>query len=587
MKAVIDCEANALEPWNVTKVHCVVVKDLTNNKKHYFTPDNIHEFKEFSRQLTEVWGHNFISYDAPVLNRVLGCNIPIGIIRDTLVLSRLFKYDRIGGHSLEAWGKRLGKQQKVHHEDWQNYSEAMLHRCDTDVDINCDVRKELIKESKGFSPECIDLEHQVAYILYVQKRDGFYLNVEEAEKLLAYCNQETAKLKKEMLNEFKPVVSDCGLFIPTRADRRLGYTKGSPFNRISIVEFNPASPTQIVERLKPYWKPYVFTPKKSPKVCEENLNTLSDDAPQSAHKLKQWMVLNSRAKNIQNWLDNTGPDNRVHGTVFGIGAWSQRMSHNNPNTANIPAKLDRKGNPQVLGEECRKLWCAAPGKVLVGSDADGIQLRVLAHHINNPEYTRMVVADKKTGEDIHTFNWKHTLEPYGCTAREISKTFSYAFVLGAGDEKAGLILDYTRPLDVAKKIGKQAKDAYIEKTPGLKELMIRKRRHAQQGWFRGIDGRKVPVPSDHLALTAYLQSGEAIIMKKAYTIWFEELRRRRIPFINCAIVHDEFVVECDPENAEEVGKVVSDSIVEAGLHFKLRCPLAAGYKIGENWLEVH
>ena len=74
-------------------------------------------------------------------------------------------------------------------------------------------------------------------------------------------------------------------------------------------------------------------------------------------------------------------------------------------------------------------------------------------------------------------------------------------------------------------------------------------------------------------------------MKKALTILWEKLKDKDAFVV--ANIHDEFQIEARPEIADEVGKIAVDSIIEAGLHFRLRVPLGAEYRVGKNWAETH
>ena len=106
-----------------------------------------------------------------------------------------------------------------------------------------------------------------------------------------------------------------------------------------------------------------------------------------------------------------------------------------------------------------------------------------------------------------------------------------------------------------------------------------------QGYIRAIDKRILTIRSQHSALNALNQSCAAIIMKKALTILWEKLKDKDAFVV--ANIHDEFQIEARPEIADEVGKIAVDSIIEAGLHFRLRVPLGAEFRVGKNWAETH
>jgi len=145
---VFDIEANGLE--NVTKVWCYVSHSLDDG--HILSTDTTEKrMKDYIQNDLDdtqlLIGHNIKRYDLPVLEEVLGVTYK-GEIFDTLLMSRLLQQDRLGGHSLAAWAKRLGRE-KQEHDDWDNYSPEMLGRCRTDVEINVLIYHALLKEMQN------------------------------------------------------------------------------------------------------------------------------------------------------------------------------------------------------------------------------------------------------------------------------------------------------------------------------------------------------------------------------------------------------------------------------------------------------
>lgn len=65
----------------------------------------------------------------------------------------------------------------------------------------------------------------------------------------------------------------------------------------------------------------------------------------------------------------------------------------------------------------RHLFIAGVGKSILGCDGAGLELRMLAHFLNDLEYTAIVLDG-----DIHTHN--QTLA--GLPIRDMAKTFIYA-----------------------------------------------------------------------------------------------------------------------------------------------------------------
>jgi DNA polymerase I-like protein with 3'-5' exonuclease and polymerase domains len=279
------------------------------------------------------------------------------------------------------------------------------------------------------------------------------------------------------------------------------------------------------------------------------------------------MMLQKRIAQITSWLDAVGKDGRVHGRVITNGAVTGRMTHMSPNMAQVP----NSGSP--YGHECRDLWTVEKGYKLVGIDASGLELRMLAHYMNDDAYTHEVVSG-----DIHTANQTAA----GLQTRNQAKTFIYAFLYGAGSAKIGQIVGGSA------KEGQKLIDSFLQNTPKLKRLREKVARiYAQKGWLPGLDGRKLLVRAEHSALNTLLQGAGAIVMKQAVVILHTKLRKAKIDFKMVANVHDEWQIEVVENHAEEVGIIGREAIKEAGIVLNMRCPLDGEHKVGNSWKETH
>ena len=133
MECVIDIEADSLDP---TVIHCIVAKDTKTGEVYKWREGECTSlFPSFASNVTKFIGHNIISFDMPVLNRLAGTSIKITDVEDTLVLSQILNPIRDGGHSLEDWGKRLGFP-KHEFNDFSAFSEKMLEYCTNDVELS-------------------------------------------------------------------------------------------------------------------------------------------------------------------------------------------------------------------------------------------------------------------------------------------------------------------------------------------------------------------------------------------------------------------------------------------------------------------
>ena len=267
-----------------------------------------------------------------------------------------------------------------------------------------------------------------------------------------------------------------------------------------------------------------------------------------------------------------GDDGRVHGKVITNGAVTGRMTHSKPNMAQIP------NAGSLYGPECRQCWTVEDGNVLVGCDASGLELRMLAHYMKDEDYVRTVTeGSSKDGTDVHTVNQRAA----GLATRDNAKTFIYAFLYGAGDAKIGSIVGGSA------RDGARLKEKFLEQTPALGRLLSRVASIATKGYVPGLDGRRIWVRSEHAALNSLLQGAGAIVMKKALVIFNDKIKKNKWPVKLVANVHDEFQFEVPEHLAEVTGEAAKQSIIEAGVFFKLRCPLDGEYKYGKSWRDTH
>jgi DNA polymerase-1 len=302
----------------------------------------------------------------------------------------------------------------------------------------------------------------------------------------------------------------------------------------------------------------------------------------AAKSLAKYLLLSSRLGDLEEWINLYNPETgRIHGTFNGIGSWTYRKSHQRPNMANIPALVNRSGRPQPYGEAFRSLWTAGDGRVLVGCDAEGIQLRLFAHFCNDRKLIEAITQGRKEDKtDIHSLNMQ-VLNPI-CNTREVAKTYIYALLLGAGKGKQAQILS------CSPKEAEAGLNRILQFYPGWKELKeTRLKKDAEVGYFEGLDGRLVMFPAAHYILAGYLQNGESVVMKMASVLWTTELDRLGIPYSFVNDVHDEWQTETLPEYAEKVGELQADSIRRIGEELGLNCPLAGKYVIWKNWKETH
>jgi hypothetical protein len=578
MKLVFDIETDGLYQ-DSKNIWCMVAIDEDDNS-YSFKQDEIDKGIELLKSADVIIGHNIIGFDVPVIKKLTGVDLYQHTkILDTLTLSRLFHPTREGGHSLEKWGYKLNYH-KAEQPEFDCYSDDMLDYCLRDVKLNKLVLNHLRKESVGFSKECIELEHQVCRILQQQYENGFVFDEKNAMLLLSSLNKRKAEVEDEVHATFKPKWVDVKEVIPKlkkdgklsksgltniEYEERVFTNDTTPFMRKELKEFNLGSRQQIGEYLKDFgWKPNRFTPTGQPIVDEGTLNKITHI--HEAQLIAEYLLLQKRAAQVESWIDACHEDNKVHGSIISTGAITGRMTHRNPNMAQVPAVYS------PYGLECRACWTVPEGYKLVGIDASGLELRMLAHYMADKEYINEIING-----DIHTTNQKFA----GLKSRDEAKTFIYALIYGAGDEKIGKIISGN------KQTGRKLRERFLSSLPALKSLKQRVERAAKKDYLRGLDGRKIYVRHRHASLNTLLQGGGAIVMKKAMCILQDLINLNTFDAKFVANIHDEWQLQVKESQADCVGRLGVSSIRNAGLHFNMRCPLTGEYKIGGNWSETH
>ena len=540
----LDLEANGLTP---DTIWCVVTSENGVSTVHT-TPDTL---SEALRGSVSVVGHNLIGYDMPVLERLWGITVAPERVLDTLVLSRLYEPSKSGGHSLRNWGECLGFP-KGDHTDWTQLSQEMIDYCIRDVEVTEAVHQNLMQNMTCFSPNCIELEHKVQASVQQQEINGWTLDQPLARDLCATFKERMNEIEEELQQKFPPIVHE-----------RWSEKTGKQL-KDKVEVFNVGSRQQIAKRLSSLGVRFdKVTEKGNPIVDEAVLETI--DLPE-AKVVSEYLMLQKRYAQVNSWLEHVKEDGRVHGRVISNGAVTGRMTHQSPNMAQVPA------SHSPYGHECRSCWTVPEGKKLVGFDASGLELRMLAHYMKDEDYTNEIING-----DIHTANQRLA----GLESRNQAKTFIYALLYGAGDEKLGSVAGGGRTT------GKKLRESFLNNLPSFAALKDRVSNASSRGYLTGLDGRRLQVRSEHSALNTLLQAAGAIVMKKALVILDDYAKQWKLDYKIIGNIHDEVQSEVAEKDAEKFGWLAVECLKAAGLEFNLRCPLDGEYKVGTTWAETH
>lgn len=542
--AVLDIETTL--DWK--KIHLAGVY-LPNSGKS-IACFNVTQLKEALTGVSTLIGHNLIGFDLPRLEEVWNYTWD-GSVQDTLVLGRLYSPAIDGGHSLKQWALRAGNELKSEFstEDFdKELTQDMVDYCLADCRATWSVYNHVIQllDRKEFSQKSRDLEHGVAFAISQQVRNGFAFDFDMACQLHSEHEQRMLEISDKLQEIFPPIVEERW---SEKTGKRL---------KDKVTVFNVGSRDQVAHRLSKLGAKWVDKTKGGKPQVDEPALKRNAHIPE-AQLVLEYMTLQKRVGMLKSWIDNVGIDGRIHGYVNSCGAVTGRMTHSNPNIAQIPAE-----------SEYRKCFTVEEGNVLVGADASGLELRCLAHYMNDDNYTRELLEG-----DVHTATQKAAR----LRTRADAKRFTYALLYGAGDTKLGNLIGGTV------NDGREARNNYLRSMPAYSRLVRTAESRANAGSLPGVDRRQVWIRHKHSALNTLLQSCGAIVMKQALVLATEKLKD--VPHKFVGNIHDEFQVETPTEHAETVGKALVQSIIEAGEVLEMRCPLDGEFKIGKTWAETH
>lgn len=621
-----DLEADGLLD-TATKIHCGVFKDINTGEVVKFGPTAIPEMLSFMDTIDVLAMHNGIGYDWPLLRKLHKYEYK-GTKVDTLIMSRLLRPNRqvpancpnkkAGPHSVEAWGYRVGRG-KPEHNDWSQFSPEMLHRCAEDVEIQHLIYKALKQEVGNHNwGDAFKLTHKLFEYLQRQEEYGWKVDRDHMDRCLHQLDHfinridraldrhlplvvsileqkekgEYKYVKKPFLKSGDYSESVVRWYINNGIDSSLVHVSG-PFSRLTFRQVDLNSNDETKDFLiKSGWEPLEWNTNDA---GERTSAKLSKDDPFEGitggigRLVAKRVQCKQRRSIIEGLTKLIREDGRISSRVNTL-AVTGRATHRN--IVNIP----KVGS--FYGKQMRKIFICGDGKVLVGTDSDGCQLRMLAGRMNNADYTNALCnGDKKQGTDNHSM----TARIGDLESRDIAKNVMYCLLFGGGDTK--LAKTAKKPVGS----GADLRDKLYRGLDGLGLLMDKllkewrataKKRYNPKwnrmeyynGWITGLDGRPIFVPYEHQLLVYLLQSDESIMMSAAYVKANAVLEKKYVYGRDYGFVcwyHDEYTIECRREIAEEVKKVAEEAIAWAGRFFKISCPHVGDGKIGGSWYDIH
>lgn len=606
MKIIYDIETNGLID-TVTNIWIAVTKNIETNEIVTFSdydPDSkpLNELISYLNKAKVIIGHNIIGYDNIVLHKLLNWKPSNIKFIDTMLLSQMNNYRREGKHSLGNFGKILNDA-KGDFKDFDKYSKEMKEYAIQDVNLNHKVYNYVVKEANELIANrptykrALQTEHAIAELCSEQVKNKWKFNLPLAKKHYEYLTAEMKKIEDKVNPTLKPrkVMIDKepktakylqnGNFSSVTCrmlSQFLGeeiqpndthkWNSNDTFQRYEMIPADLGNMEQVRGMLLDSgWKPTQFTPKGEPKITEDSIHTIQGDL---GKEILHYYSLRSRHSVLKGWIELAEENNgRVYVEAFNVGTPTFRQRHSK--IVNVP------NVNSFFGKEMRELFVADDGKVMVGCDSAGNQIRALCHYLNNKDINEHVLNG-----DIH----QRTADIVG-VSRQLAKSLLYATIFGAGFAKLGKMVNGIEDLEK----GKEVKNKLYVAFPGLKELNNRLNKffYTTQnkdgiGFIPALDGRKIYAESSFKLLNYLLQAYEAITVKSAVVNAFKMFKEEKLDVDMLGLIHDEVQVQTKPKNTKRVKEILSYSFGDfITKELDLNIQMAGDAKEGNNWYETH
>jgi len=602
---IVDIETDGLLT-DLTTIWCIAIKEVGGDTLSFSDyddslPDNAAAIP-YMEAADRIIGHNFIRFDGPAITKVLKYTIPVTKIYDTLIMSRLNQFNRIGKHSMKSWGENL-LFPKGDYSDWSQYTPEMMSYCIQDVTVNEAIYLKvfaeadlILKRTGNKYQQAIDIEHKMSHYTAMQCANGWEFDQEGKLKLMEIIQEELTHIEKTV----EPLLGNITIIVD-KEPKSPKYKKNGEYTSVSarvLSEYlgtyiDPSDalkvPPPIVagtrfqrtiltparignqDHLKDYlerngivWDDWNFKRvegsfiKTSPKLTTTSLTRMGP----TGVMIDRFFTLRARLSVLTGW-EKMYWNGRLHGDVIDIGAATGRQTH--IGIANIPSPK------AAYGSEIRKLFKVPEGKTIISADGAAYQARIMAHFSKDKEFVNEIISG-----DIHQKN----ADAIGCS-RADSKPFFFAWAFGAGGRKLASILG------IPEAAGNKAKNKFLNRWPALRELTVKSQTAAKRGYLMGVDGRKIIVEEPYKAFCYLIQGTEAIIFKHTIVEINEAFEAKGIKFLQLLAYHDECSWEIDPADAKEAEVIIRHCFEETPKKFGITLMCAGDVKCGSDYLEVH
>lgn len=440
--------------------------------------------------------------------------------------------------------------------------------------------------------DALRLEQKVAAICAESARYGWLLDSEKARIALADLEALRGTIDREVV----PLLPPKAQKLPTplvgapfkkngelsiRVSDWLGENShfvAGPFSKVAWEPFNLESNQQVKDFLLSVgWEPDEWNTndngeRTSPKLTESSLNRV--EHPLGRH-ISHRETISHRMGLVAGLLERVRPDGRLPSEINTLGTGTGRATHR------IIVNIPKAKEHVFFGKRLRELFIVPDGYHMVGFDAKGLQLRCLAHYINNPSFTQAVIAG-----DPHQEN-ADILEEL-CPNRDVAKNILYALIFGAKNPKLAETAGFTGNRRKLETIGAEIRRRILTRVEGFLELTEGVQYALKtRGYLLGLDGRKVYVRQEHKALNTLLQNMESIVMKVAMCFLYDMVKEADIDAHQLTWQHDEIQSEVRDDHLSLFIPMAEKCIPMASEFLKSNCPLSGDVRIGKNWANTH
>jgi DNA polymerase-1 len=618
-RLVYDLETDGLLD-TVTRIWCIGTKDIDTGEERLFTPMEIEEGLQYLKSADLLVAHNGTRYDNEVVKKLHNIDLHEKTI-DTLIMSKIhwpfmtpIKGARTGAYSLKSFGIRF-KFPKGDYDDWSQYTPEMGEYCLQDCRVTLKIWEKLLSNGYEWDAEWNRIEHDFARVQQKAVNKGVWFDEDlqrktlleidtrmneiqqSVEDVLGYAYQDFDYTLLAEVTKSNPTPRTLEERLPIHAKNKLAnaklefpwydkpfyYNKSKTKVRVKYpVKITLDTKKLLIEKLQQLgWKPEFYTdpsethPNGQPQLVRDgevdpNLVNMGDEYKE----FSEYFMLKHRYSLINGFTKLLREDGRISSDGDTVGAVTGRVTHRG--IANFPAI--RSG----YGEQIRAMFGVHPckGRQFMGSDLAGIEARLLAHYMNDDDFTQEVLNG-----DIHSKNQQAA----GLPTRDDAKTFFYAFMYGAGDAKIGSIINGSA------KDGKRIKQEFLSNLPSLAQVIEEKQQEGEDGYITILGGRPVKLTKSkgfdgevgydtRKALNSLLQGSGAIYFKK----WAIEVDKRlKEGDVITILYHDEVQIDVAEGNSEYTKQALQDALEATDKYFNVNCPNAIDTKTGINWKDTH